>query len=1591
MRKSAFSRILALITATVVIFSQGMLLTTFAQDTAGGSGFSQARTAGESNLPDVGTSGTPGESNQPAIGDSDKPSTGESEAPPAGESGVPSVGSSDTTGLYPFKGMPKGFTLSAEQLTEKREMSLNGTLSNFDIMKQGKDYVSGEIIFLTDSEDYAKKVAEAYNGKLSSFREGVAVVTLSEGITTYQAVCAAANEKTLLPPVYPNLIYQLDPRENEQQLPLDDSKFSINAMGEKAPQLPTWADRPNDPFLQTPNDGSAAQHFQWMHEVVGTYGAWGTTKGEGVTVAVVDSGVLTTHEEFAGRILSQIDFAGGSTSLNQHGTHVAGIVAAAAGNGRGGAGIAPASTILPVRVLNTQGTGTSANILAGVNYAKSNGAAVINMSLGGYFYSKLEEDTYKAVYDAGIPIIVAAGNDGSNVKCYPAGYSSVITVAATDQAGRRANFSNWGSWISVAAPGYDIWSTGIASNSSYISLNGTSMATPVVTGVAALYLSQFPGAGARDVNKDGAVNAKDVEALRAVLKKNVTPAASSQIGTGVINAQTMFNVASPLPIFTVKASDTGDIITDTKNPVPAGSKVEISGEDFIVYTTDNTNPSVANGIVTNGKVYKDAIILPEGKTTIKALSVNGYGNVGKVVAVTYSTYKLEIPVTAVNEITGADFIYAGKSAQYTAGIQPQNATNSKVIWSITDGLQKATMLNGKLTIKANQTGSVTIRATSVSNPSKFKEKTIQISSVAVSKVTLSAATTTLVQGVTNTVALSTGVFDAKNNPMLLESVSLAYTSSNPSVATVSNTGVVTAQGSGTAKITCTALDGNGKSAAVNITVKVPVTGIENIGTTCVAAGKSVQLAVLVSPAGATNKKVVYSLDSTYKSIATVTSTGLLKAMPNASGKIVVNVKAADESKFEKNFEIQVTTAAVTSVTLDKPKLTLFSKEVASGTIPTSDKLTATATPANMVLWSSSNAKVATVDQNGNVTAVAKGTAVITALASDGSGKKATSSVTVVNPVETVTVTTTQSGIVAGKTLQLAAKCSPATAANKVEWSIVSGGDLATSLTTAGKLTVKPGASGTIVLRAKATDGSNCSADYSILVYQNTITNVSVTTENNYLTMFTSAVEGAIYSTSLKATASATSKDGTGCCDKFVWSSGNSKVVAVDPTGLLTAKGVGTAVITATAQDGSGKKGSITMKVLQPVEGLTISGSDNIPAGKSLKYTAVFTPAKASVKTVDWSIISDTGNKATIKPDGTLSVASGITTDTIKIMAKTKDGSNLTVIKSISVKQSPITTIKLDTDDSKAVFTKNGTLSKVTLFTVNLPNSQYDFYNTNIETALQLTATANYPEAPLTFTSSNTKVATVSDKGLITAVSAGNVVITCSAADGGAAKATVPVTVIIPASYIKINSKTELTTCAQPYVAKGTSRQFTAKMGATYGKPSSSAVTWDFKAGTFTNNTFTEDTAKTNELKGNGYVKISSGGLLSTSKKIIGAQYIIVTAKATDYSGAYSQIVVCICPPTSYLFSEAKGYTGAVTGKKYTIIVYTNNFADDYTVTSSNPDIVSYLGHEFSDNSNTKGYYTYFYFATPKKTGTATIKITANDGTNKSTSFTVKVS
>lgn len=231
---------------------------------------------------------------------------------------------------------------------------------------------------------------------------------------------------------------------------------------------------------------------QWGPQDIFAPQAWNITLGSSnVIIAIVDTGIDYTHSDLAANyIQGGYDFINNDNDPiddNGHGTHVAGIAAAVTNNGVGVAGISQ-SKIMAEKVLNDQGSGSYSAVASGITHAANNGAKVISMSLGGSFSSSTLLNAVNYAWSKGALIVAAAGNENSGKISYPAAYTNVIAVSALDPGDSFAYYSNHGKKVELAAPGTDVYSTYLGGGYAYLS--GTSMATPFVSGSAALVLSK---------------------------------------------------------------------------------------------------------------------------------------------------------------------------------------------------------------------------------------------------------------------------------------------------------------------------------------------------------------------------------------------------------------------------------------------------------------------------------------------------------------------------------------------------------------------------------------------------------------------------------------------------------------------------------------------------------------------------------------------------------------------------------------------------------------------------------------------------------------------------------------------------------------------------------------------------------------------------------------------------------------------------------------------------------------------------------------------------------------------------------------------
>ncbi|CAN5896930.1 hypothetical protein BH11PSE8_BH11PSE8_12530 [soil metagenome] len=244
----------------------------------------------------------------------------------------------------------------------------------------------------------------------------------------------------------------------------------------------------NDPY-----NGS-----EWHLSTIGADVAWNTSQGSGVTIAILDSGVLPTHPDLMAKLVPGWNFYDNNADTSDrsgHGTLVAGAAAAITDNGVGVAGVAGGSRLMPIRVADPTGYAYYSTIAQGVTFAADNGARVANASFSGVFTSAAVGSAAQYLKSKGGLLVVSAGNSGINEGA--AASTTMIPVSATDGADALASWSSYGSYVAVAAPGVGIWTTG--SDGGYRSVSGTSFSAPITAGVIAMMMSAKPTLSAAQV------------------------------------------------------------------------------------------------------------------------------------------------------------------------------------------------------------------------------------------------------------------------------------------------------------------------------------------------------------------------------------------------------------------------------------------------------------------------------------------------------------------------------------------------------------------------------------------------------------------------------------------------------------------------------------------------------------------------------------------------------------------------------------------------------------------------------------------------------------------------------------------------------------------------------------------------------------------------------------------------------------------------------------------------------------------------------------------------------------------------------------
>jgi len=433
----------------------------------------------------------------------------------------------------------------------------------------------------------------------------------------------------------------------------------------------------NDPYL-----GS-----EWHLAKINAAAAWDVSQGAGVTIAILDTGVLPGHPDLVQVPgWNFVDNNNNTADVQGHGTSVAGAAAAITNNGVGVAGVAGGAKIMPIRVAGADAYAYYSTIASGVTYAADNGARVANASFAGVYASAAIQSAGNYFKSKGGLLVVAAGNSGANDGS-PA-TSAMIPVSATEGSDLLTSWSSYGSYVAVAAPGAGIWTT--SSNGSYASVSGTSFSSPITAGVVALMMAAKPtlssgqiesllystaldlGAAGRDIY----FGYGRVDAAAAVRAATAVVAADTQAPTATIAAPLGSSSVSGLATVDVSASDNVGV---TKVILKANG-IEVATDTASPFQFSWDTSKVANGMSSLVAVAYDAAGNSKAST---AVSVNVANNV-----VADTTPPVVAIINPVNGSRVSGMVAVGVSSSDTGGnsaLQQTLYIDGKLVASATGG------------------------------------------------------------------------------------------------------------------------------------------------------------------------------------------------------------------------------------------------------------------------------------------------------------------------------------------------------------------------------------------------------------------------------------------------------------------------------------------------------------------------------------------------------------------------------------------------------------------------------------------------------------------------------------------------------------------------------------------------------------------------------------------------------------------------------------------------------------------------------------------------------------------------------------------
>lgn len=644
----------------------------------------------------------------------------------------------------------------------------------------------------------------------------------------------------------------------------------------------------------TPNDPRFSQQYHLNNTGtpaadIDAPAAWDITTGTDVVVAVIDTGVDYDHPDLRDNIWTNTretvngrdddgngyiddirgwDFVNNDNNPmddNRHGTHVAGIIAARGSNGTGVSGVNWSARIMPIKFLSATGSGSTARAISAIEYAVANGAKISNNSWGGGATSQALGDAITAAERAGHLFVAAAGNNNGNNNdvnpTFPASYpnSNIISVAATTNTDALAGFSNIGARsVDVGAPGTSILST--VTNNGYANLSGTSMAAPVVSGVAALVWAANPSLSFTQVKQAVMNNVDQIPSLSNRVASNGRVNVARAVAS-------VANTAPPPPVTPPTTPPVANVtVTPAARTTAAGSTVQYSATGGAAPYTWSIANAQAGSINQNTGAFSAGTT--GGTSTITATDANGAQG---QTAVTVTAFSVNPATAQISVGQNLALSAAGGTAPY--------------VWT-SSGTTVATINSATGVLTGVSGGTVQITARDDNNLSATTGN-ITVSAAATT-VALTPQTAFIGTGSSVTIAASGGT------------APFAWQSTDPTILSVTSAGVATGQSPGSASVTVTDATANSASTGIITVRDVQVQLIGNA--TSLMIGDSLPVTV-------TGGRAPYVVTSNNLNIASIDSAGSLVGL--SSGTVTLTATDADGATGQSvDIRINTATAAI---------------------------------------------------------------------------------------------------------------------------------------------------------------------------------------------------------------------------------------------------------------------------------------------------------------------------------------------------------------------------------------------------------------------------------------------------------------------------------------------------------------------------------------------------------------------------------------------------------------------------------------------------------------------------------------------------------